>query len=184
MYNGKYNNRKRRLRWNKQFVLLVSILALLVGVVGGSLAYLFTNTTPVKNTFTPGKVACKINEDFNRTTKSNVTVQNTGNTDAYIRARVVVTWQDEKGNVYPATPAAGTDYSITYGSDWTSKDGYYYYNSTVAPGNSTGNLIVSCTSKGTEPTGYTLHVEILADAIQSSPASAAKEAWGYTPSGN
>ena len=187
MYNGKYNNRKRRLRWNKQFVLLVSILALLVGVVGGSLAYLVTSTGDVANTFTPGKVACQINETMKDNVKSNVTVKNTGNTDAYIRVRLVATWQDEDGKVCPKAPVEGTDYTITYpeGTKWVKNGEYYYYPTSVAPNAFTGNLIDSCLPvSGQAPAGYTLHVEILADAIQSKPTDAVTQAWGYTPSGN
>ena len=42
-------------------------------------------------------------------------------------------------------------------------------------------LIKSCKpNDGRNPEGYALSVEILADAIQSEPAKAVKEAWGMT----
>lgn len=181
---------KRRLRWRKQFVLLCSIVALLVGVVGGSIAYLTTATDPVENKFEPGKVACQINEKMENNVKSDVKVQNTGNTDAYIRARIVVTWQDRQGNVYAKPPVAGTDYSITIKTDtgWAKNGEYYYYTSSVTPEGETGILISSCSPvSGKAPSGYTLHVEILADAIQSKGVdengqSPVEQAWGLDPS--
>ena len=40
MNPNKSVNRKTRLRWNRSFVLAASVLALLLGIVGASLAYL------------------------------------------------------------------------------------------------------------------------------------------------
>lgn len=175
----------RRLRWGKQFILLAAIAVLALGIVGGTSAYLLTNTDDVTNTFTPGYVSCAISEVFNSpyTTKSDVKVTNTGNTDAYIRAAIIVTWQDEEGNVAATLPIKSDtgdtgDYTIDINStDWVLKgDGFYYYKNPVAPNVSTANLINSCTvKKDNDP--YTLCVEILADAIQSTPTSAVKQAW-------
>lgn len=175
-------HRKHR-RFRKQFVLLVAAAALLLGAIGGSVAWLTTETAAVENSFTPGKVSCAVEEKFDGITKSDVKIKNTGNTDAFIRAAIVVNWADQDGNVYPAVPAAGTDYSISIGTGWTKQGAYYYYNSPVAENSSTGNLIDSCTPETTCPGGeqYKLQVTILADAIQSSPASAAQVAWGYVP---
>ena len=58
MNPNKSVNRKTRLRWNRSFVLAASVLALLLGIVGASLAYLSMKTEPVKNEFTSGKVSC------------------------------------------------------------------------------------------------------------------------------
>lgn len=171
MKYGKYssNNRKRRLRWSKQFVLLASVAILLVGVVGGSLAYLLTNTDPVVNTFTPGNVTIEVDEDFNGSVKENVRIENTGNVDAKIRARVVVTWQDDKGNIYPAQPA-DTDYTITWEMDgWTGPvNGVYTHTNPVAPGGQTGVLFTNCKPVADKtPAGYHLVVDVIAEAIQA-----------------
>lgn len=195
MNNGKYStkkNRKRRLIWSKQFVLLCAVVMLLIGVIGGSLAFLTTNSNAVENTFTPGKVSCTINEPKwtdGDIVKSNVTVTNTGNTDAYIRAAIVVTWVDASGNKAPQVPVPDTDYTLDIGDDWrTFNDGYYYYNATVAPSGTTTNLIDSCKVIKGNLDGYTLCVEILADAIQSTGTSAngtpVAQSWGHTPSAN
>ena len=172
MYNGKFNskNTKRRLRWNKQFVLLVSILALVGGVVGGSLAYLIANTDSVENTFTPGNIDITVDEDFNGEVKKDVKIQNNGNVDAYIRAMIVVTWQDANGNVYGTQPVEGTDYDITWVcSGWSgSGNGWYTTTSAIAPGGETGILFTDCKPLKKAPAeGYTLVVDVIAEAIQA-----------------
>lgn len=172
----------RRLGFGRQVLLLAALAVIAMGVVGGTVAYLVTDTAPVVNTFTPGEVSCEIKETFNGTTKENVTVTNTGNTDAYIRAAIIVTWKDAEGNIAATVPVKDDDYKISLNStEWTEHGGYYYYKSSVAPEGTTVNLINSCEVLKSND-GYTLSVEILADAIQSSPVEAVREAWGYVPS--
>lgn len=171
----------------KKLCLLIAVLLLSVATVGGTLAYIFTQTTAVVNKFTPSEVTCKINEKMDGTTKSDVTVTNTGDTTAYIRAAVVVTWQNADGEVLGELPVAGTDYTIIFNNtDWAVKDGYYYYKSVVGVDKTTKttkNLINSCVASAAAPVdGYKLHVEIIADAIQAEPADAVTEAWGVDPS--
>lgn len=165
-------------KWTiKQLSLLIAILLLSVATVGGTLAYIFTNTDPVQNTFTPSEVTCMIDEEMSidKTKKENVKVVNTGDTEAYIRAAVVVTWQNADGEVLGELPVLDTDdnegdYIIDYNStDWTKgDDGYWYYKSAVGVNATTENLINSCVIVNTAPAAdYTLHVEIIADAIQA-----------------
>ena len=186
MYQGSYqNNPQRRRRRNRKPTLLMLALAiLLVAVVGTTIAYLFTNTGSIANTFTSASVTTEITEDFKNNVKDNVQVQNTGDVEAYIRAAVVVTWQNDVGEVYPTAPVEDTDYTVTYpGNGWVKHtDGYYYYTSSVAPDKSTGVLLTSCQPvEGMTPEDYHLVVEILASAIQSKPANAVTEAWGVDP---
>lgn len=180
-------NRKTRLRWNRSFVLVVSVLVLLLGIVGASLAYLTMKTEPVKNEFTYGKVSCEVLEDFDGAVKSNVRIKNTGNIPAYIRARVVVTWKNENGDIYGTKPVLGEDYSFDFNSEkWigmTTDSGlYFYFPDPVELGAETTWMLRDCkkTENANVPEGYDLSVEILADAIQSQPAKAVEEAWGMT----
>lgn len=171
----------------RSLVLVVSVLALVLAVAGGTLAWLSANTTPVTNTFTPAQVSCTVEENFNGTTKENVQIKNTSNIDAYIRAYVVVTWKNAEGEVYGKLPVAGTDYTIEYatGTGWDEgSDGYYYYTSPVAANDGlTGVLIEKCELTGNPPAdGYSLSVEIIAEAVQSQPDSAVQQAWGVVPS--
>ena len=196
MYQGKYSERsnttpvrkgtakRRRLRWGKQFATLACIAVLLTGLVGSSLAWLMADTAPVINEFEPGEVPPTIHEEMNGNIKSNISVENTGNVPAYIRAKLVITWQDNEGNVLGKVPVEGDDYRVSgIGQGWVHDSGYFYYTSKVEPGHSTGVLCGSIEQTGVNPAdGYTLHVEVLAESIQSEPERAVIDAWGWTPS--
>lgn len=181
MYTGKHQQR-RKPRSNRSLVLTISVIALVVCIVGASLAYLFTKSNAITNTFTPSHVSCYVDETFSSGTKSDVKIENTGDIDAYIRAKVVITWKNAAGNVYGAVPST-SDYSISYNTtDWfKGSDGFWYCKSAVASNAKTANLIVSCTrTSTTAPDGYELSVEIIADAIQSVPTSVVTNNWGVT----
>lgn len=172
----------RRLGFGRQVLLLAALAVIAMGVVGGTVAYLVTDTSPVENTFEPGMVSCEIEEKFDSpfTEKKDVKVKNTGNTDAYIRAAIIVTWKDAAGNIAATVPVEGTDYTISLNSSsWKKQGDYYYYINSVAPKGKTENLINSCVAK-TPNDGYTLSVEILADAIQAEPTRVVEENWNVT----
>ena len=172
------NTNKSGFRWKRSGILLAAVIVLLAGAVGGTWAFLVAQSEPVQNNFTYAHVSCTIKEKFDGTTKSDVEIQNTGNIPAYIRARIVVTWKDTSGNV-SAVPVKDSDYTITFnGEKWTLQGDYWYCNTAVNPDGFTPKLITECKKTGTAPDGYDLSVEILADAIQSEPANAVKEAWG------
>ena len=161
----------------KAFLLLTMVVALLTVSVGGTLAYLVTSTQAVTNVFTPGEVNVGIDEERDGNTKKDVKVTNSSDSiKAYIRAMIVVTWQDASGNVYPKAPQVNTDYTININTgDWTLENGFYYYKEAVNPGGATTNLINTCSPVVANiPDGYSLHVEIIAQAIQADgwPANA------------
>lgn len=189
--------RKTTIRRNKKLILLISIVAILILALtaGTTLAWLKASSGPVVNTFEPARVTSQVEEKTDKGIKSEVRIKNTSNIDAYVRATVVINWVDNDGNVAAQKPVAGTDYTISYASDtgwWTVDDGYYYYSSAVAPKDMTGTLISKCEAvAGKAPEGYSLSVEIIADAIQSVPDKAVSDAWNVTvadgkikPSGN
>lgn len=176
------NTNKSGFRWKRSGILLAAVIVLLAGAVGGTWAFLVAQSEPVQNNFTYAHVRCTIKEKFDGTTKSDVQIQNTGDIPAYIRARIVVTWKDAYGNVSSTVPVKNTDYTIAFNEkDWTQQGGYWYCNTAVDVGGETPVLITKCEKKGNAPKDYDLSVEILADAIQSEPASAVTEAWKYTP---
>lgn len=177
------NTNKSGFRWKRSGILLAAVIVLLAGAVGGTWAFLVAQSEPVQNNFTYAHVSCRIDEKFENGVKSDVKIQNTGDISAYIRARIVVTWKDTSGNV-SAVPVKDTDYTITFnGEKWTQQGDYWYCKTAVNPNGFTPELITECKKTGdaTAPEGYDLSVEILADAIQSEPASAVKDAWNYTP---
>lgn len=170
-------------------VLFILVISLAVTNVSGSLAYLSESTQNAVNTFSPGKVTCSVDEKFDGKTKSDVKIVNDNDSDnipAFIRATVTINWQKngtgsgETAPVYSATsPVSGKDYSIEFArnTEWfKGSDGYYYFKNPVAPGASTGTLIASCKPIVTKP-GYHLSVDIIAEAIQYSPAAAVNNSW-------
>lgn len=185
MYQGKHVKRtkysKRRVSKRKATVLLASLGLLIVLLVGTTTAFLIASDGPITNIFKSSRVTCQVNEkSFDGTTKTDVTISNTGDTEAYIRAAIVVTWKDaENGNVHGSKPVEGRDYTIDWGlTDWiVGNDGFYYYINPVAPGVYTSYLVDECVDNGTAPAGYGLNVEILGSAIQSVPVSVVNEMW-------
>ena len=184
---------------NKKSIIIASVMLLLLVAVGTTLAYIFTETNPVENTFNPSKVACAVvennNPDENRadivlndSIKTNVQIKNTGDTDAYIRVAVVVNWASADGSCVWAQKPADNDYEITYNlnGDWfDGGDGFYYYSKTISPEELTTILINEAKqlkSAPQTPDGiqYYLSIEIVASAIQSTPETVVAEQWGVT----
>lgn len=167
----------------KTLLIMAAVAALLAVAVGSTIAFLVDNDGPIVNTFEPSKVPSEVEEKFEGNVKKEVKIKNNGNIDAYIRAAVVFTWQNEKGEVYPETPKAGEDYSIRWTKDdwFEGSDGFYYYKNKVAPSGTTKVLFTDCKPLKAAPAeGYTLHVEIIGSAIQAEPDSAVESAWGVT----
>ncbi len=175
MKNNKYSMTHTK---TKTVFLLLAFIVLVISLVSTTVAYLSTQTNPIENTFAYDKVTSEVIETFDGTTKSDVKIMNAGNTEAYIRATFIITFQNATGDVHSTQPVLGTDYTIALGtSGWTiGTDGYYYYDPAVPSGSTTANLINSLVSLKA-PQGYTLAVDILADAIQATPIEAVREAW-------
>lgn len=191
MYQRKRHKRYHS-RSGKSAALLVSLLLLLTVTVGGTIAFLMDSAGPLHNLFTPSKVTTSVDETISGKTKSNVSIKNTGDTDAWIRAAVVITWQDKDGNVYGQAPAA-TDFIISYNVDnnktdttkwYPGEDGFYYWPSPVAANGKTGDLITSCSTDksitvgtGDDAVTYYLTVEIIGSGIQNKPANVFNTEW-------
>ena len=183
---------------NKKSIIIASVMLLLLVVVGTTIAYIFTETEPVENTFNPSKVSCAVVENNGTPVtgsvtntgniKENVQIKNTGDTDAYIRVAVVVNWASADGSCVWAQKPADDDYTITYNlsNGWfNGGDGFYYYSKAVSPGESTRVLIDKAKqlkSAPQTPDGiqYYLSIEIVASAIQSTPETVVAEQWGVT----
>lgn len=176
---GKYTGLNR-----KYVVLAISLLLIVCCTAGGTLAFLIMETPPVENTFLPTNTSISVDEKLENGVKKDVKIVNNGNIPAYIRATVVVTWQNDAGEVLGVKPVSGTDYNmILDGTGWdtNTSDSFYYYKTPVAANSSTGVLIDECKQLQAAPQeGYKLHVEILAQSIQSEPIDAVQEAWSVT----
>ena len=168
-------------RINKKVILLaVSLVLILSAAIGGTVAYLIDQTGSITNTFTPVKVTPEVTEDFDHKVKNNVKITNDGDIPAYIRVKVVVTWKN--GNdVYGAAPVENKDYTWQIpGIGWVKgKDGFYYYTKPVPAGEKTSILLTDCKLKDDvkAPAGYSLSVDIHAQAIQAEPTTAVTSAW-------
>lgn len=180
-------------------VLLVSLSLILVVGVGVTLAYVFASTGNVVNTFTPSHVSCAVVENNSATentgnpvnveSKSNVMIKNTGDTEAYIRVAVIVNWKNNDGHVWATAPKSD-EYTIIYDTSnpkWVklASDNFWYYTAPVSHiegSNLTDVLIKSATQikpgpVGTDGSQYYLSIEIVASAIQSTPANVVGDNW-------
>ena len=155
-------------------VLLIAVLLLISTAVGSTAAFLVTKTGPVVEDFAYAQVSCQVTDTMG--------VKNTGTAQAYIRASYAVNWRlDGEESIAAAVPE-GYSCALAENTQWEKgEDGYFYYPYPVAPGDEAPSLLTCSVSRPENPE-YTLSVEVVAEAIQSTPAEAAEEAWGVTVS--
>ncbi|MBQ7364866.1 MAG: hypothetical protein IJW46_04645 [Clostridia bacterium] len=166
----------------KALILILCLTLILTLSTGAVIAYIIARTDAINNPFVPVFVKCDVMYTEENERVQDASVKNIGDIDAFIRAVIVVNWvsDSDTGLVHGTAPVLGTDYEITYGSTlWQEgSDGFWYYQNAVAPTASTELLFTSCQPLTEAPEGYVLSVEILANAVQSTPERAAEEAWG------
>lgn len=153
---------------NPIFLLIICLILAFLSI-GIASALILTNSDEKINTFVLGNISCEVQEDYS--------IKNTGNTSCYIRAEIIVNWMDDEGSIYAINP----EYNITLGSDWkqSTEDGYYYYTNEVSETESTTGIISQLTPTSKAPEGYSLSINILAEAIQNGDNNKAiKDAWG------
>ena len=160
-------------RTAKSSALIIALALILVLAVGGTVAYIFTQTDPVINTFTPTEAKITVDEETSNNQKTSITVENNSTgVPVYIRVALVANMIDKDENV---TGAASVP-TFTRGDNWIEgSDGYYYYTKAVPVGESTGNLL-----KSQMTLSENMQVVVLADAIQAMPKQAVIDAWGQT----
>ena len=160
-------------RTAKSSALIIALALILVLAVGGTVAYIFTHTGPVINTFTPADAKITVDEQTSDNQKTSITVvNNSTGVPVYIRVALVANLIDKDENV---TGAASVP-TFTLGDNWKEgSDGYYYYTKAVPVGGSTGNLLQTPMTLSEN-----MQVVVLADAIQAMPKQAVIDAWGQT----
>ena len=124
-------NRHRKLR--KPVKVILSFLLIFTVTVGGTLAYLSTQTNDVVNTFTPSHVDCKVEEVFENNVKSAIKVQNTSDIDAFIRVKLISYRVNDEGKQIGGL-AVIDDFNLGVG--WFEYDGFYYHKAPVAANDS------------------------------------------------
>ena len=186
MYQGRFEparpSREPRRRGGKgrMTMMVLSTLLLLALAIGGTVAWLTTNTEGITNTFTPSQVSCEVKEEFNGSVKSNVTVKNTSDIEAYIRVKLITYRVNDENNHIGGTAAIP---SFNPGEGWVLYNGYYYYTKPVASGASISPALISSItleSSYKDADGGKQAIDVMAEAIQSEPAKAVGEAWGVT----
>lgn len=164
----------------RKAALILSLCLIFALAVGTTLAYLKANTPPVENTFKAAKSDIKIDENVENGEKSSIQVVNTGTATSYVRAKLVMNWVDESGNVV----SGGSLPKVTLNEpDWFVKDDIYYYTKPVAQDGKTTNLLQAGTSiaeLAEKPAGCHLEVTVLAESIQAAPSTAVEGAWAVT----
>ena len=168
LYGGRSHNGKRSL------AALIALVLIICVAVGGTIAYIVTQTDKVENKFTPADVKIEIHETFENNIKSSITVQNVNdakNVPCYIRVKLVSNMQED-GKV---TGSAAIN-AFELNDKWfKGNDGCYYYKDVVNVGASTENLLAA----GEKITlANDQVVEVLAEGIQATPIDAVKAAWG------
>ena len=173
-------NRKRR-KFIKSSLLLIAVAALLVAAVGGTVAYLVTNTSSVVNTFTPANVHTEIKEEFDGTNKSSIKVENKGNIPVYVRVALVGNWCKNEGGNTVIVDAYTPNFSL--GNGWIKgNDGYYYYTTPLGAGGTTSDLLGTSITESVRADGARLEITVLQQSIQAEPTTAVQNAWGVTVS--
>ena len=188
MYKGRYEGKHRKtaapargrsLRTGRLTTMVIATVLLLALAIGGTVAWLSTKDAPITNTFNPSKVACEVTENFNGEVKSNVNVKNTGDTEAYIRVKLVTYRTNDQGQHIGGTASLP---NFTLGKGWVKYGDYYYYTLPVAPKEKPeADLISSITLESyTDVDGGHQAIDVMAEAIQSEPARAVGQAWGVS----
>ena len=166
----------------KRKLLILSVLAICIATLAaGTLAY-FTSEGKAHNVITTGGVEIAVQEwaDEDKQTPfedlkgimpgMTVTkiaeIKNTGASDAWVRVKVEknIKLQGE------GTPDTGLVELTLNTTDWTEKDGYYYYKEALKPGEVTAPIFTAVTFKpdmGNEYQNATATVDVVAQAVQT-----------------
>ena len=181
----------------KRIVLLAALICIIAVVATGTLAY-FTAEETVNNVITTGVLDMDLVEETTggvpfppekeggidgvmpgQVVDKVAYIVNTGNVDFYARVKLttICTVYGEE----MSTEGITLDYNTT---DWTEKDGWYYYNKVVKPGDETTPIIKTVTFDVSLGNEYMdAHVEVLVEAqsVQTKHnGESALEAAGWT----
>lgn len=168
---------------NISLILLIALISL---SFLGTIAYL-SSISLAKNTWKVAEVSNEVKETFKNKIKENVKIKNTGDIPTYIRAKIVVSYEDSEGVILTEKPVLNSDYSLTLSnsSNWlyNANDGFYYYTLPVEANEETDILIREC-KELTQNNNKILTVDIISQSIQASPTSAVEDSWNVVVSNN
>lgn len=176
--------------------------------IASTVMYFSDLTNPIINAFAMGNIQVEIEEPdvdpgsvpWGADTKP-VQLKNPENSvPGVVRARLMPpAVYDSQGNQIAVgmgalqAPSGTTlvmgDFTLHFASDWQSnwfyKDGWFYYNKVLKPGETTAKLLAGVTltdsGKAEAYKGYTVKVDVLADILQTEGDAPSTE-WGVTVS--
>lgn len=139
-------------------MLTATLLALVMMVaVGATLALMASTSNSVTNTFAAAQVETEIDEDLTDGNKI-VTIENTGKSPVYVRARIMVSGVAESQVAIVGSEAEATEQDKVYlvmenQSQWqqadiSAKDNYYYYLNVLEPNQRTSELLTKVVIPG------------------------------------
>lgn len=174
----------------KKLALLATLAACTAMIASGTLAY-YTAQDKAHNVITSGNIEIELVETTDKLDANKqpipfenvdgvmpgtavskiVQVKNVGEADAYIRVKVETNVTLATGNnAIPGYEPISIEYATgTSKTEWTEKNGYYYYNSPVAPGEITKPLFSEVyfkTSMGNEYQNSKAEVKVIAYGTQ------------------
>ncbi len=178
-------NRKRLLF--KSLPAAAILIGLMLTLAGASLAWLISETSPIVNTFTLGKVDVEIEETFDagNTAKTSIIIQNPENpqnVDAYVRVALIPMIVDGDGEIQgEQVSLVELGFKLNTGEGWfDGGDGYYYYKNIVPVNGATASLIPDGDHISLTYNGKPVRLDVIADAVQARPAAAVTGVWPVT----
>jgi len=183
----------------KKMTLVISLLAVVAIIAGGTFAWFTAETDPVVNEFTAGTLDIELIDIFNGAPNVNpgdcyskvIYVENTGTKRAYVRIKADAVFKDINENLLSNDVLRyGINDPINWGPfnllpGWEYKDGYFYYNRIVYPGHYTrpllqGNRVAfDGPSMDNSYQGAKLDITVKAEAIQATNGAIQAE-WGVS----
>lgn len=171
----------------KPAVLITSLVLILCFSVGGTLAYVITQSSPVVNEFSPSMISITVTDEIENNVKKDLVITNRGNISAYIRVAIVANWYDSKNNIVAPCDISSLITADTFGDDWVKNGNYFYYKLPVAAGAEVPNDFEFDAKTLNKPEGADhLEMTVLAQAVQSegvdeNNVKAVVKAWGVDP---
>lgn len=171
----------------KKWLVLAALVLVCTITVSGTIAYLIDKTEEVTNTFSPSSTSIDVDDEVNGNVKSEVVITVGGNTEVYVRARIVGNWCDDNGNIvapWTMTDTNGSFTDLAQGA-WVPNGDYFYYRNKCSGGDvlsaENGNELFGTYTVNSFPSGATnLQMTILVQCIQSEPKTTVESEWPVT----
>lgn len=166
----------------KKIIIIVAITFIVINLfVIGTISYLNKINTK-ENEFILGTIEPQILQDYDEENniKENIKIKNIGNSPIYVRVTILYYFKNSDEQIIKDKPVVDSDYSVIFSSseNWVkASDGYYYYKLALKPEDETDNLIDKCIDLNNN-LNKKFRIDVIVQAIQTSPTSAVEEAWG------